>query len=539
MQPFLNRRFVPLLGIAVLCLASCGSSDDDEDDGSQNPGADTTAPITTAAPPGGTYPAAQTVALTSNEPATIHYTTDGSVPVIGGGSTQSGPSPVSGIAVGTSPTTIQFFAVDAAGNEEVLRTQTYLIDTVIPVVTTTGAAPGPFGLLTTHTFTWESSEDGTYRILLGGTGAAGSGIELDAGLVTAASQRTFELSGWQLGFIPTQPLWFVVRDSAGNVGLTSIVVEAKQLAAIPFVPETRGLAITPDGSTLLASLHTASQVVAYDIDPANPTFHTQIGVVPVAANPNDLAITPDGTRAYVGHDTGVDVFDVGGIAAVTIPIVGVDPVADVVITPDGTRAYAARTGILYVIDIDPASPTFHAVTPAVSNAPLLQSANLAVTPDGAFLVAAWFGVGAYQVQAIDVDPASPTFHTALQAPVPLGTGDATQPATSQDSGFAFVGNAFGNMARINFSTLPIGIDLTSASLTPDATLVALDDEHLLVLEQGAVAIRIVDPESLQIVGSVPWATPGAYGAISPDGTIAYVLRNALAATQELVRVPLE
>jgi DNA-binding beta-propeller fold protein YncE len=290
---------------------------------------------------------------------------------------------------------------------------------------------------------------------------------------------------------------------------------------------------------LLASFHIANQIAAFDIDPSSPTYHTQIAGVTVAAGPNDLAITPDGARVYVGHDTGVDVFDVGGIAVVTLPVPGIDPIGDVVITPDGSRAYVAKSGTLYVIDIDSGSPTFHVVTPAVSSVPVLQSANLAVTPDGNRLVVAWFGVGAYSVAVVDIDPASPTFHTVLQTPVPLGTGNATQPATSYDGSFAFVGNTLGNLARINFTTLPIGIDLTSASLSPDATLVPLDDEQLLVLDQGASSIPIADPNSLLIVGNLPWNAPGAFGAITPDGQIAYLLRNALLPTQELVAVPLE
>jgi hypothetical protein len=87
---------------------------------------DTTVPITTASPPGGIYDATQLVTLTSNETATIYYTTDGSTPSIGGSTTISGTSPVS-LQVGPGVTTLQFFGVDSAGNQETIKTETYSI----------------------------------------------------------------------------------------------------------------------------------------------------------------------------------------------------------------------------------------------------------------------------------------------------------------------------------------------------------------------------------------------------------------------------
>jgi len=96
---------------------------------------DTTAPLTTASPPGSTYTSAQLVTLTVNEPATIYYTTDGSTP-----DTSS--------AVYTTPisipvtTTLQFFAVDTAVITETVNTEVYTInigapDTTAPITTAT------------------------------------------------------------------------------------------------------------------------------------------------------------------------------------------------------------------------------------------------------------------------------------------------------------------------------------------------------------------------------------------------------------------
>lgn len=75
------------------------------------PEVDTEPPITTADLPAGTYLGGQEVCLTSNEPATIYYTTDGSTP------SENAPIYVQPIPL-AGDATIRFFGVDTAGNVE-------------------------------------------------------------------------------------------------------------------------------------------------------------------------------------------------------------------------------------------------------------------------------------------------------------------------------------------------------------------------------------------------------------------------------------
>ena len=81
-------------------------------------GSDTTPPVTTASPAGGSYSAAVDVTLSVNEPATTYYTTDGSTPTTGS-SVYSGPINLS------SDATLQFFSVDASGNSETVQSESY------------------------------------------------------------------------------------------------------------------------------------------------------------------------------------------------------------------------------------------------------------------------------------------------------------------------------------------------------------------------------------------------------------------------------
>lgn len=85
---------------------------------------DTVAPVITATPAGGSYPTAQSVTLTANEAATIHYTTDGSVP------TAASTAYTTAIAVATS-TTLNYIGIDTAGNTSAVATQNYTIGSVI------------------------------------------------------------------------------------------------------------------------------------------------------------------------------------------------------------------------------------------------------------------------------------------------------------------------------------------------------------------------------------------------------------------------
>lgn len=92
------------------------------------PPADTTAPVTTPSPAGGSFSAPQSVTLTANEPATIRYTLDGSTP------TAASPVYGSPIAVATT-TTLKFFARDTAGNSEAVKSATYTIANAPPPAT--------------------------------------------------------------------------------------------------------------------------------------------------------------------------------------------------------------------------------------------------------------------------------------------------------------------------------------------------------------------------------------------------------------------
>ncbi|WP_237664177.1 PHB depolymerase family esterase [Sutcliffiella horikoshii] len=92
------------------------------DGGGEN---DTTAPITTANPKGGTYNHSLQVALQVNEEASTYYTIDGSEPSI---QSTMYTEPI----LITDNTTLKFFSRDPSGNSESIQQEIYVIDESAP-----------------------------------------------------------------------------------------------------------------------------------------------------------------------------------------------------------------------------------------------------------------------------------------------------------------------------------------------------------------------------------------------------------------------
>ena len=140
---------------------------------------DTTSPTTLASPAGGTYYSVQTVSLSTSEPATIYYTVDGSVPTTNSAAYGS-PLNIS------STTTLKYFARDAAGNSENIRTEVYTI--TLPTATVVGTPVSPTNV--TMTLTNDATLTWQWKTQYWFSATAGAGGSVEDFMMPESIQRT-------------------------------------------------------------------------------------------------------------------------------------------------------------------------------------------------------------------------------------------------------------------------------------------------------------------------------------------------------------
>lgn len=183
---------------------------------------DTTAPSVTASPAAGTYTTAQTVTLSSNETATIYYTTDGTEP------TTSSAVYAAPISI-TTTKTLKFFGKDAAGNSSAVQTLTYTIDASAPVVYVDN---GYLNMPVTQ-MTWSGLTGQETAQFLGMC----STVKVPTLFEQSYAESTFDINGLPYG--------------AFGTGFTSVVVEARSIPTSgsplgkPFIwlSKTRGITV--------------------------------------------------------------------------------------------------------------------------------------------------------------------------------------------------------------------------------------------------------------------------------------------------------
>jgi hypothetical protein len=258
--------------------------------------ADSTKPIVSASPAGGSYPVAQQVTLTSNELGSdIYYTTDHSDPIANGDVTGMAIHYTGPIAVG-SGATLKFAAFDPSNNVSDTVTEQYTItnDPVPAVTSFTTSSAG----LNTVTLNWNAADPGApslsiagYQIKVFGDAAGSNLIRTDTvGNVTSATISS--LTG-------DTPYWFSV--AAKNSGPNPSYGPASALLG-PLTPQgpvvanagfdqtgvVRNTTVTLSGagSTLTGATYQWTQLVV-----APQTAADQVTLNTVAGHPQDASFT--------------------------------------------------------------------------------------------------------------------------------------------------------------------------------------------------------------------------------------------------------
>ncbi|WP_224370040.1 beta strand repeat-containing protein [Hyalangium versicolor] len=296
---------------------------------------DTTAPVVSASPVGGTYTSSQMVTLTCDDGAgsgcaSVRYTTDGSAP------TAASAAYSSPIAI-TANTTLKFIGIDNAGNTSAVSTETYVInvDNVDTAAPTVVASPvgGTYTSVQSVTLT---CDDGS------GSGCASIRYTTDGSTPTASSAAYAA----PISISANTTLKFIGIDNAGN---TSAVRTETYVININVDTAAPTVAANPVGGT-----YTSVQSVTLTCDDGSGSGcasirYTTDGSTPTASSAAyaaPISITANTTLKFIGID------NAGNTSAVRTEtyVINVDTAAPMVAASPTGGTYTSTLNVILTCD---------------------------------------------------------------------------------------------------------------------------------------------------------------------------------------------
>jgi Fn3 associated/Fibronectin type III domain len=258
--------------------------------------ADSTKPIISASPVGGSYPVAQQVTLTSNELGTdIYYTTDNSDPIANGDTTVNAIHYTGPITVSTA-TTLKFAGFDPSSNVSDTVTQQYSItnDPVPAATTFTTSSVGQNAV----TLNWTAPDPGAPGLTITGSQVKVFSDAAATNLFTTQSINGPATTATINGLTADTPFWFTV-SSKNNVNsafgpasavLGPLTPQGALVANAGFdqtgVARNTAVTLSGAGSTISGATYAWTQVLT-----GAQTALDKVILTPVAGQPQNVRFT--------------------------------------------------------------------------------------------------------------------------------------------------------------------------------------------------------------------------------------------------------
>ncbi len=290
----------------------------------------------TAAPAGGTYAPGTQVTLTGNQPMTIHYTTDGSVPT-SASTVYTGPLTLS------QSITLRYLGIDAQGNTSLPASTVYTVDGTPPVVT---ASPAGGAYAAGTTIALSANEPATIR------------YTTDGSTPTAASP----VYSTPIPLTASFTLRYLAVDAVGNTSVPAS--QAYTVGADTTPPVAR---VSPKAGTYPAG----TTITLWADEPAT-IYYTTNGKTPTTASSRyeePLTLTRNMTLRFFPVDTAGNVGALRSAryvlaADTTAPVVTASPVAGSY--PLGTAiSLTANEPATIYYTTDGSAPTTRSLHPAL------------------------------------------------------------------------------------------------------------------------------------------------------------------------------
>lgn len=244
---------------------------------------DDSSPGVTILPSGGSYGSIQSVVMNCSDTggagcSKVIYTVNGTNPTFG-----ANCSPTNGTEYTTSvptpnqaTTTFKVKTCDRAGNQSVVFSETYTVDTVVPTITINSVLPSNYlksGQMAT--ISWKSDKEGNY-ILKQGT-SCGAGTPLSGtnvtGTVAANESVTSEIPVASFGSEGNKTVLVCVGNLIGTNGSSSVSYSVDFSSPVITSSVDNGTYTAPQTLTITCDdLHSGCHEIIYTANGTSPSF---------------------------------------------------------------------------------------------------------------------------------------------------------------------------------------------------------------------------------------------------------------------------